>query len=480
MTETAENVREYFLAIDGERQGPFREPEILEKIQAGTLPPETLVWYEGLEDWSPLDSIETFRDAIGDFSDSEKHPPPPENTEISESGIEQQGGAEQPPSESTESDSFGQAPTFAKRDAVASPVFDEDASQISHSHFLSQRMILVVMGMLLLLLASVAGFYVWSNFRPSLNQLKAADPQSAGKPKLSPQAIREAQFQKGLSDIFVNPQQAVELLTKLALENMEDKPGKEAWKAVLDYYKRMKRYQDAGRWLLKGKQPLDAAKMFLEEPPSYPEAESAYFIAFEQLKDPAQKREALVESIRILLAPLANPVLALQRIQLLEREYPGIPHPYKYYLRGPEEKMVDLFGRLSFFFVQSLLDFLDSELPQLKLSLRPSMELRKDNLLYRIVGKYKGEVHLNRDHLTQIYFLFWLHEGRWHLVDTNVTAERKKYSALEKEKLRGAALPAPKMLAYLESLFQSQFPDHALHEGVDLNDLKRKKKIGVE
>ncbi len=60
----------YYIAIEGKQQGPFTEPQILQKIQAGDIHRKTLVWYAGLAEWTQAEQIAV-------FSDTFKHLPPP-------------------------------------------------------------------------------------------------------------------------------------------------------------------------------------------------------------------------------------------------------------------------------------------------------------------------------------------------------------------------------------------------------------------
>jgi hypothetical protein len=109
-----------------------------------------------------------------------------------------------------------------------------------------------------------------------------------------------------------------------------------------------------------------------------------------------------------------------------------------------------------------------SEFPEISLNGRPVVEvLRERPDQYRIVGKYKGKVTLNLDNLDDIYFTYWMASGQWYVVDTNLTTERKRWAANNRQRLLGKMLGANELMAYLEGIFKSQFPDAALHEKVD-------------
>ena len=118
--------------------------------------------------------------------------------------------------------------------------------------------------------------------------------------------------------------------------------------------------------------------------------------------------------------------------------------------------------------MQNLISFLVTELPQLKLSSRPLVEIKKNKMdMYKIVGSYKGDVILNQDKLSDVYFTFWFANESWHIVDTNLTKERRAYAIKEREKISSLAMPADVMLRYMEGVFRAQFPKVALHEYVD-------------
>src|SRR4051812_16035473 len=50
----------YFLIVDGQKCGPYRKHEL---IDAG-LEDDTLVWYEGREDWIQADRLVGFRELL--------------------------------------------------------------------------------------------------------------------------------------------------------------------------------------------------------------------------------------------------------------------------------------------------------------------------------------------------------------------------------------------------------------------------------
>lgn len=64
------NATSYFVAIDGQPQGPFNSPELAQKIQAGEVNRETLIWTQELVDWTPAGQVAALAFAFA-------HTPPP-------------------------------------------------------------------------------------------------------------------------------------------------------------------------------------------------------------------------------------------------------------------------------------------------------------------------------------------------------------------------------------------------------------------
>ncbi len=49
---------QWYYFSEGQQIGPIGEPELLNLIEAGAITPETLVWKEGLEQWTPAGEIQ--------------------------------------------------------------------------------------------------------------------------------------------------------------------------------------------------------------------------------------------------------------------------------------------------------------------------------------------------------------------------------------------------------------------------------------
>lgn len=52
---------EWFLVFDHERQGPLAADELIERISAGAVPRQALVWREGFADWMPVTETQEFK-----------------------------------------------------------------------------------------------------------------------------------------------------------------------------------------------------------------------------------------------------------------------------------------------------------------------------------------------------------------------------------------------------------------------------------
>jgi membrane protease subunit (stomatin/prohibitin family) len=47
----------YFVAIDGQQQGPFNQTEVMEKIKSGALTRDTLIWSKDLVEWTAAEKV---------------------------------------------------------------------------------------------------------------------------------------------------------------------------------------------------------------------------------------------------------------------------------------------------------------------------------------------------------------------------------------------------------------------------------------
>lgn len=60
----------YYVAEGSVKAGPFSEDQLLSKIQAGQVTAETLVWTQGMEQWSAADTVEVLKPVLA------QQPPP--------------------------------------------------------------------------------------------------------------------------------------------------------------------------------------------------------------------------------------------------------------------------------------------------------------------------------------------------------------------------------------------------------------------
>jgi len=58
--EQSQNRSEWFYVVNKTKQGPLDEPTLRQLFVTGDLPPTTLVWQRGLEEWSPANQLSTF------------------------------------------------------------------------------------------------------------------------------------------------------------------------------------------------------------------------------------------------------------------------------------------------------------------------------------------------------------------------------------------------------------------------------------
>jgi len=492
MARSAPTSPQFFLGIGGNQTGPFTDEEVNEQIRQGAVPSDALIWYEGLPDWQPIQSVEFFKDSFGgatptrakksavtpggfkpldessDESEDEEESP---RKSKDDAYVPVQTGKKKKKKESSAGDSYS---TFASNDRVAT-VFSDEADFGGAGPSKSRAGLLV---MLVLVVGAAGGYFYYTGDLQALlgheeTPVVSAVPVKETKEKTG---SRDTRARQALSQLLLKPDENIKILTEVARENPDDATGTEAIKSLVEYYKQRKRNGDAARLLMETKRPKEASEFFLMEPPSYEEAEPALFSAYSTSTDPG-RRSLLLKDIDLLLGPIKNIQLAVERIKLLEKDFPRERHPYAYYLKTTDQKIADLFGRLSFHFVQGLLAHLMSEMPQINFINRPVVEIKKDKKdNYRIVGSYKGDVALNQDRMKDIRFTFWLFNEQWAVVDTNLTVERERFSRAEKKRREGEVSSSDRMLAYMEDTFKTLFPNSALHEVVTPDRQVSKKK----
>jgi hypothetical protein len=438
----------YFLGVGGSQSGPHTETEVIQKIRAGVVTGDTLLWYDGLPEWQPASSVPSLK-AV--FAEPVKPLGAPNFATLSSA----------PKTHSSSNEPDLRHESLAEGE-VGEPVFATDEAVFETSTFVRNRPKWVLGG----IVGAIALLYLLGT--SALKWFSSVDLHTRTIPTKNVKEIgvREKDLRQSLSELNLNPKPSITTLTRLVQENSKDVVGKEALTNLVDYYRRNQAPAMAGQIYLLAKSPRHAAIMFLQDPNTLREAESAFNGAYEgsPTKGPEEKDD-LLQDIGLLLGPLNDVETAKKRITSLERDFPNDNHPFKYYLKTPDAKLEDIFSRISFFFVNSLLNYLQSELPQIVLAKRPLIELvRENDGKFRIIGKYQGDVFLNQDKLPAIRFTFWLSRSEWHIVETNLTKDRAQYAKVTKTKFKNDAISAEQMLYDLEAIFKQQFPKNGLHE----------------
>lgn len=444
MGQPAKDEKRYFLGIGGEQAGPFSEDEIWQKIRAQEIPNTTPIWYEGLPEWQPLMQVSPFN----------QDPP----AAAAPAAVKPSISVRAPKKKSAEDGEEEDGPTFAEGET--GPVFNPKQGTFSRRSIIEKFGKQMVIGLVVALFGA-AGYYVFVSGGEILEQV-----QNATQPKKPPPLAetRETKARKALSELLLSPQSSTEVLRTAWREKPDDEVGKDSFNALLDFYS-SRAPQEAGRLLMEAKRPDEAVKFFLVDPPNYVEAAQAYAAASAAATDAEKKKTFALEEIAILIGPGNSREQALKRLQEFEKTHPGSNHPFRYYLKTPDQKIQDIFERISFYFVQSLMALLETEFKQMKLTARPRVEIRREpDGKYRIAAHYSGDVLLSRDKLPGIKLQFWMVKEQWLMVETNLTEERQKWARGEKAKYSSATLTSTDMLAYLETIFHTQFPRYGLHE----------------
>jgi hypothetical protein len=419
--------KQFFLGIQGQQTGPFSEKDVQDKIAAGEVTPDTLVWFEGLGEWQRIDSIAYFQSS---FKPKKKASA---SVEV-EHRVEKWEQREQP---------VALQPVFSPSEAV---FFRRKGP----------RPVVALAGGALLV-----GMLVWYWAVNSEEGSLKVEPHLAEKKE---HVTRFSRLQKAEADYLLNPLVIPPDYLALVREMPNDEFGRKATLSLETIFRKRERYRDLGELYALTGRFTESIVYFLKDG-AFPEAEKTAFKAFEASTDPKQKRKFLIQSIELLTGPLQNIPLALARIQILEKSFPAEHHAFGYYLLSSEKKMADIFNRTSFFFVEGLVNHLKAEFPQIKLAGRPLVSLLKEGPdKFRIVGTYKGEVVLNRDKIPAIRFEYWMVGDEWNLVATNVTAERAAWAKTNRLRYVGSTLSSAEALSYLENLMHNRFPRLGLHE----------------
>lgn len=475
--------RQYFLGIGGDQSGPYLEQDVINRIRQGAVPPDALVWFEGLPDWQPIQSIEflqqAFSEAGADFTATSIEAPlaaPPSSRGGGFTPLDEDLGVSNQMSQKRGSGSSQFDAAAAQMDAstftsgsAMSTVFSEKEATFGASGGGGKGKALALLGLAVMLVASGVG-YLFTSGELKIPELLGGKedlpPRQPQIQRLPAQDDRTTRLRKAMSELLIQPDTVVPVLQEIIKQNPKDAAGKEAADGLIEFYKNRRNPTDAARVLMQLGRPLEASQLFLSDPPSYREAEEAIFAAYKVSND-ANKRDLLVQDIRLLLGQANNIPVAVERIRLLEKEFKGTKHPFGYYLNSVDSRIADIFNRISFHFVQKLLTFIEGEFPQMNLAKRPIIEVQRDKRgRYRVSGRYEGDIVLNQDKLDGIKIVFWHVGDQWSVVETNLTPERAKWASDEKDRLKDTSLSANEMLDYMEGVFRTQFPKTPIHETV--------------
>ena len=433
----------FFLGIEGEQSGPYSKEELDRRIKSGLVSSESLVWWEGETDWIKISQCSLF---LPLFPSSLPQPGPisvPQKLSIALSP-------------STSTPTKGWTATYLSKDTPLAPVYNSEQSTFEIPSVLNKKM--VYLGIAGLSLA----FIIWG-FWEFTAPKKGMVPKKTTT-KISQKEVRRRKLSEATSSLLLKPEQSIVALKEIIQQNISDAEGQEAAEVLLNYYRQNKLVEPTAELLMKLDRPDEAAKLLLSEPKWAPQAEKALFQAFKKTTGKISA-DFLIEDINLILKSLNDPELAKERILLFEKTFPGLNHPFSYYLQNQDQKIKSLFTRISFKLVDNLTAHLSEEFPQLSLAARPIVEVKRTSAGgLRIVGRYSGDLILKTDRLKGIYFLYWLIDGQWLLVDTNLTLDRQNFAASTRRKYEASVLSSSQMLSFLENEFRKTYPNQALHE----------------
>ena len=65
-------MKQWYVAVNGQQQGPFDHNFVLQNIASGQYNPTTMVWTQGFSDWTPISQVNELKLTTGSAA-----PPPP-------------------------------------------------------------------------------------------------------------------------------------------------------------------------------------------------------------------------------------------------------------------------------------------------------------------------------------------------------------------------------------------------------------------
>lgn len=451
MDQSNNNV--YFLGFDGEQSGPYSLSDITSRISEGKITPDTLIWWEGQSDWQLISVTPEFQNLF-----QTKPLPPP--------------ATKRPPDVSSNSSSpvkkiASWTASYRAPGESPKPIYTKNESLFSTSLRVPLKWSLSLTG------AGLLGLFAWV----TLVFLSPEQPnQTVNKKKSRKEQIllsRRSDFEKASALLVLEPNKSLETLNQLIDQDSSDEIGKESIRLLLSHLSKNKDYGGLGKVYLKLNQPEKAAESFLKDPKLSSQAESALFAAYKTASGKT-KADLLLKNIQILISPLEQYPLASERIALFEKTFPALSHPYSYYQQPPTDRAIHIFSKLKPYFVKILGSHIQDEFPQLTLVGPPQVELKRDiRNNWRVIGSYRGDVLLRSDKLKNIYFVYWLIDNQWLLVDTNLTPERSQFASDLRKRYAESNLNLSSLLELLEQLHKRQFPGLGLHESAPINTKKR-------
>lgn len=440
---------EYFLAIEGEQKGPFSWEQVSQMLSEGAANDETPVWYAGMADWTTLANLDHFtKSNTGEDGASFTEP---------ETAMAPQQQINSPVKQVFES----KAPISSSRECET--VFSLNSHFEPVEDGANKKKLYFTVGGLCLL---IVGYYFWTQSQANNTVSVSTSRENLKQEKKV--SNRKTELSLLNQEFYKNQNETLPKLIQFIKTNAKDNEGLEALTVVLDYYKQKQLNLEAGELLLTAERPKEAVEYFLKEPPNYQGLDSAYEMVVKTAVG-EERKNFLLKQIDLQIKNLGNTDLAKEKIKLLEKEFPGVQHPYQFYFKSTEEKIADLFSKVSFRFSESLKKFTQDELNSISFEKKPLIQIIKERSgNFRIVATYKGNINLRNDRLKNIYFVFWMAKDQWIIADTNITKERTKFAQENQKKYADDIYTATTLYVYLENLFKANYPGKSLHESVSL------------
>ncbi|MSP18630.1 MAG: DUF4339 domain-containing protein [Bdellovibrionales bacterium] len=442
MSDSLINQVEYFIGIEGEQKGPFSFGDIQGMISRGEINSKTPIWHSELSEWECVEGLKEF---ISETLEDKIAPNLNSPMQLETKNRKQFSAANNPLKNKTSTEPDPCETIFSGK---------IDLERTSENKTLKGW---VIIGGVIVCLMAGAAFNVLTQTAP---------PEAVSKKTVKLSASQQRGLSLSQAQIKFNkePESGIPELITILKVNSTDNVGLEALETLLSHYRQKEMASESGKILMIAKRPLEALVYFLQEPRDLVGAETAYEEAANMAKG-NERKELILKQIAMLLGSVGGMERATNLIKLLDQEYPGTQHPYQYYLKSTEAKIADIFARTAFHYSDTLGEFLVSNLSQVSLVEKPLLRVTKDKLgSYQISATYKGPVNFHNDRIPNVFFVFWLSNEQWLIVDTNLTKERTAAAKEARKNHLTDGLTANEILQGLESLFKTQFPGKGLHE----------------